>query len=138
MALYMHLKRITAVAVFVGALVAGTALAGGGSPFNGHYVGKSADGKHHVDINVNGGAKLTTNLKLACSGRPGYGDFAYRAVVARDGRVTVTTPGSGSGRPVTLRMTAAIGAGIVRGRLTAQVGSCKVGPVQFAARRQAG
>lgn len=130
----MRLLPIAAAAT-VFSILAGTAAAGGGSPFNGHYVGKSADGRHHVDLNVDGGAVRTTSLKLACPGRPGYGDFAYRVVIAGSGRFSASVAGAGSGRPVRLGITAQVGGGFVRGRLTARVGSCTAGPVQFTLRR---
>ena len=132
----MHLTRIATGAVLATMLTAATAAGSGGSPFNGHYVGKSADGRHHVDINIDDGAVRTTNLRLTCPGRPGFGDFGYRAGIARDGSFTVWARGSGSGRPVTLRIAAEVARGVIRGRLTAQVGSCFVSRVQFTARRQ--
>lgn len=125
----------TAAAGIAALVLAGSAMAGGGSPFNGHYVGKSADGRHHLDVNVDDGVVRTTNLKLACPGRPGYGDFAYRARVAADGRFTAVVRGAGSGRPVELRMTARAGGGVIRGSFNARVGSCVVGPFRFTLRR---
>lgn len=132
----MTFFRIALVAAVAATVAAGTAVAGGGSPFNGHYVGKSADGRHLVDINVNGGSVRSTGLKLACPKRPGFGDFDYRAAVTRTGQFTASVSGVGSGRPVTLRISAQIARGVLRGTMTARIGSCTIGPVKFTLRRQ--
>lgn len=130
----MSAIRIAVGATLAGLLLVASATAGGGSPFNGHYVGKSADGRHVMDVNVNGGAARTTNLKLACPGPPGYADFVYTARIAADGRFAVAARGNG-GR-AELKLTARAGGGLIRGTLSARVARCKVGPVRFTLRRE--
>ena len=79
-------------------------------------------------MNVNGGAVVTLNLKLDCPGPPGFGDFSFRVPVTSKGGFSGSGSGAGSARPVRLTIAGNADGRTIRGRLTARVGSCAVGP----------
>jgi hypothetical protein len=127
---------VTAAACLVALLAVGPAWASGGSPFNGHYTGTSANGRHHVDVNVNGGAVLTTGLQLRCAdGRRAFADFEYRARITGS-RFEAVAHGRGRSRGAELEIEGKAVANGLKGRFTATVGPCEVGPVTFTVRRR--
>jgi hypothetical protein len=136
MALSKKLRRIAAAALAGASLAADTASASGGSPLNGSYAGTSVDGRHHIEVNVNGGRVLTTNLRLRCpDGRRGYADFEYGAPFDRGGRFTASSRGRGRSRGAELVIEGQAVRNGLKGRLSVTGTPCDVGPVRFTVRR---
>jgi hypothetical protein len=128
------MARILALAVLALLVSASPATAGGGSPFDGHYAGASLNGRHHVDVNINGGRARTANLQLACAGgRRVFADFLLNDALSASGRFTATARSSQASvrGGVTVKLHARVRAGRLTGTLTAKAGVCKVGPLQF-------
>lgn len=130
-------RTITLTLVTVLAVAAG-ATAGGGSPFNGHYAGKSLNGRQHVDVNINHGRARTANLKLRCPGpRTVFADFRLSERLTTKGRFTAearSTRASVRGG-VEVKLVARAAGGRLTGTLTATAGGCDIGPVRFVLKR---
>jgi len=135
------MARTLTLALVALLVLAATAAAGGGSPFNGHYVGKSLNGRQHIDLNINGGRARTTNLKLDCPGsRTVFADFVLDERLTATGRFTEkarSTRASVRGG-ATVKLVARAGGGRLTGTMTATAGSCEIGPVRFVLKRSGG